>query len=196
MWMVSIHRLFPKSSSPWTCSLMTVPSAPITIGITVFFMFPSFLKFSSKVLVLIFLFAFLQFHPVVNLNDNFTLESKYEGYLTVFYWSLSDSKSQVSRTLLSILADLNNAEVWMVSIRLFSKSSSRWASPLDTVPSAPITISPSLSCLLLLLLFYNERVFPRILIGGLSVELQASTSISMHAKRNTCALIKKATFSH
>ena len=36
----------------------------------------------------------------------------------VFLWSLSDSKSsQVSRTLLSILASLNNAEVWMVSTR-------------------------------------------------------------------------------
>ena len=34
----------------------------------------------------------------------------------VFHWSLSDSKSpQVSRTLLSILAVLNNVVVWMVS---------------------------------------------------------------------------------
>ena len=36
----------------------------------------------------------------------------------VFHWSLSDSKSPyVSRTLLSILADLNDAIVWMVSTR-------------------------------------------------------------------------------
>ena len=36
----------------------------------------------------------------------------------VFHWSLSDSKSlQVSKTLLSILADLNNVVVWMVSTR-------------------------------------------------------------------------------
>ena len=35
--------------------------------------------------------------------------------LMVFHWSLSDNKSpQVSRTLLSILADLKNAVVWMV----------------------------------------------------------------------------------
>ena len=33
----------------------------------------------------------------------------------VFHKSLSDSKSpQVSRTLLSILADLNNAVIWIV----------------------------------------------------------------------------------
>ena len=50
----------------------------------------------------------------------------------VSYWSLNDSKStQVSRTLHSILADLNNAVVWMVSIRPFiSKSSSPFINPL------------------------------------------------------------------
>ena len=47
----------------------------------------------------------------------------------------------VSRTLLSILADLNNAVVCMVSSHpLISKSSCPTISPLVTVPSAPITI--------------------------------------------------------
>ena len=43
-----------------------------------------------------------------------------------FHWSLSDSKShQVSRTLLSVLADLDSAIVWMVPTRpLICKSSS------------------------------------------------------------------------
>ena len=60
----------------------------------------------------------------------------------VFHWSLRDSKSpQVSRTLLSILAVLNNAVVWMVSTRPpTSKSSSPFSNPLVTVPNAPITI--------------------------------------------------------
>ena len=60
----------------------------------------------------------------------------------VFHWSPSDSKShQVSRTLLSILAVLNNAVVWMISTRLpTSKSSSSFSNPLVTVPNAPITI--------------------------------------------------------
>ena len=59
-----------------------------------------------------------------------------------FHWSLSDSKSlQVSSTLLSILTDLNNAVVWMVSIRLLiSKSSNPCTNLLVTVPRAPITI--------------------------------------------------------
>ena len=45
----------------------------------------------------------------------------------IFHWSLSDSKfPQVSRTLLSILADVNNAVVWTVSSHpVISKSSSR-----------------------------------------------------------------------
>ena len=58
--------------------------------------------------------------------------------------------SKVSRTLLSILADLSNAEVWMVSTRpLISKSFSPCTIPLVTVPSASITIRiTSLSALL------------------------------------------------
>ena len=60
----------------------------------------------------------------------------------VFQWSLSDCKShQVSRTLLSILAVLNNTVVWIVSTRppIF-KCSGPFKSPLVTVPNAPITI--------------------------------------------------------
>ena len=60
----------------------------------------------------------------------------------VFHWSLSDSKSpQVSRTLLSILAILNIAVVWMVSTcPLTFKSSSPFNIPWVTLPKAPITI--------------------------------------------------------
>ena len=60
----------------------------------------------------------------------------------VFHWFLSDSRApQVSRTLLSILADLNNALVQIVSIHpLISKSSSPCTNPLVTLPSAPIII--------------------------------------------------------
>ena len=60
----------------------------------------------------------------------------------VFYRSLSDSKSlQVSRTLLSILAILNNVVILMVSTHpLISKSTSPFNNPLVTVTQAPITI--------------------------------------------------------
>ena len=60
----------------------------------------------------------------------------------VFHWSLSDSNShQVSGTLLSILAVLNDAVVWIVSTRpLTSMSYSLFNNPLVTVPKAPITI--------------------------------------------------------
>ena len=54
----------------------------------------------------------------------------------------SDSKSsQGTGTFLNILADLNNAVVWMVSIcPLISKFSSSFTNPLEIVPNVPITI--------------------------------------------------------
>ena len=60
----------------------------------------------------------------------------------VSHKSLSDSKSlQVSRTRLSILSDLNNAVVWIVSTHLLiSKSSSPCTNLLVTVPRAPSRI--------------------------------------------------------
>ena len=60
----------------------------------------------------------------------------------VLHRSLSDCKSpQVSRTLLGILAVLNNAVVWMMSTRpRTSKSSSPFSNPLVIVPKALITI--------------------------------------------------------
>ena len=70
----------------------------------------------------------------------------------VFHSSLSDSKSpQVSRTLLSILADLNNAIdalILMGSTRPFiSKSSNPFTSSLGTVSSTPITVGITVSIL-------------------------------------------------
>ena len=61
----------------------------------------------------------------------------------VFHWSLSDSKSPlVSRTLLSIMAVLNDVVVWMVSTHPpTTKSSSPFSNTtLVTVTKAPITI--------------------------------------------------------
>ena len=61
--------------------------------------------------------------------------------LIVFHWSLSDSKSpQVSGPLLSILANLNNAGVGMVSTSLISNSASPFTNLSEIVPSALITI--------------------------------------------------------
>ena len=76
--------------------------------------------------------------------------------LKVFHWSLWDIKSpQVSRTLLSILADLNNAVVWTVSIcPSISNPSCPFSQPLGTVPSEPsiidINVTPTLQLFFLL----------------------------------------------
>ena len=79
----------------------------------------------------------------------------------VFHWSLSDSKSpQVSRTLLSILADLNYAVVWMVFIRpVLSKSSCSCTNLLVTVPRALIIIIIIIIIIIVIIIIYSLRVF-------------------------------------
>ena len=81
----------------------------------------------------------------------------------VFQLSLSDSKSsQVSRTLLSILAVLNSAVVWMVSTHPpASKFSSPFNNPLVTVPKAPITIG--IIVIFIFLNFFNSLAKSRYL---------------------------------
>ena len=74
VWMVSTRPPISKSSRPFNNPLVTVPKAPITIGIIVTFMFHSFFQFSSKVEVLISLFTLFQFYSVVSRDskvDNF-----------------------------------------------------------------------------------------------------------------------------
>ena len=114
--------------------------------------------------------------------------------LMVFNWSLSDSKSpQVSRTLLSILADLDNAVVWMVSTcPLISKSSSPFTNPLVTIPSTPITTGITVTFMfhsffsslarssLLLSSFTPLEFFTSVLADGFSLGFdwqQVSTSL-------------------
>ena len=83
----------------------------------------------------------------------------YSNLLSVFHtnvcwWFLTGvwetaSVRQSSRTLLSILADLYNSVIWMVSAcTLISKSSSLFINPLLIVPSAPITIGITISFML------------------------------------------------
>ena len=59
-----------------------------------------------------------------------------------FHWSLSDSKSpQLSRTLLSILAVLSNAVIWIVSTHPPTSTSARpFNNTVVIVPKALITI--------------------------------------------------------
>ena len=91
--------------------------------------------------------------------------------------SLRDSTSpKVYSTLLSILANFNNAVVWMFSTcPLISMSSNPFINPLGIVPSAPITIGITITFMFFcffsslvrsrylsffrLLLFYSLRVF-------------------------------------
>ena len=76
----------------------------------------------------------------------------------VFHWSLSDSKSpQVSRTLLSIVAVLSDAVIWIVSTRPpTSKSLMPFNNSLAIVPKAPIAIGTIVTFMFHSCFFFNS----------------------------------------
>ena len=71
--MVSTRLPASRSTSPFSNPLVTVPNAPITIGIIVTCMFHSFFQFPSNVEVLILLFTFFQFYSVVSWTAKSTI---------------------------------------------------------------------------------------------------------------------------
>ena len=83
VWMVSTRPPTSKSYRPFNNPLVTVPKAPITIGIIVTLMFDSFFQFSSKVEVLISLFTFFQFYSVV---IRYSKVDNFAGFLFFFFF--------------------------------------------------------------------------------------------------------------
>ena len=127
----------------------------------------------------------------------------------VFHWSLSDSKfPQVSRTLLSILAVLNNAVVWTVSTcPPTSKSSSPFNDAFVAVPKAPIIIGIIVTfiiIILIIIIIYSLEIFTSTNVDGRSLEFewqQVSSSIqdsSQYSGRSHkfCSLDRLHSFSN
>ena len=119
VWMVSSHPI-SKALSPFTNSLMTIPTALITFGIII------------TIIIIIIIIIIISL-----LVNNLHLHQ-----LVVFHWVLSDCKSTLAtRTLLTILTDLNKALVGMISVLpLISYSSSPFSKPLGSFQSALATI--------------------------------------------------------
>ena len=129
--MVSTRSLVSKSSNPSSNHLVTALRAPIIIGITVIFMPQSFFNSLTR----------SRYFIAIIINNTLILEN-IPHRLMVFQVSLSDGKSsQVSMTLRSILAVLNNAVVWTVFTRpIISKFCIPCTNSFVIVPSAPVTI--------------------------------------------------------
>ena len=175
VWIVLVRPLISKSSSPLTKPLRIVPTASITISIIVIFTSHSFLFSSQKVLVFVSLFICFKFRSVARRDAGLLL---YFGLLllwllfhalsflctSVSWWNFIGLSVQiksvlVSRTFLSILADLNNAVIWRVLIRpsIFN-SSSPLSNPFGIVPSASITIDITIiflnSVIIIIIIYY------------------------------------------
>ena len=103
--------------------------------------------------------------------------------LVVFHWSLSVGKSREgSRTRFSILADLSNAFVWIVSILpLISISSCPFSRLLGIFPSTPTTINITLK--LMFLNVFNSlarsKYFPIFSLSSISTVWPVGTAKSI-----------------
>ena len=96
VWTVSIIPLISNSSNVFSKAFVTVPSAPITIGITAFLMCYSLFYFSNKIKVFFFLFTFFNFFSVVNWKAKIPEFLFYTrlALLTIIRWFSCISKSQ------------------------------------------------------------------------------------------------------
>ena len=122
--MVSARPPISYSFNSLTKPLGIVPSEPITISCSI-----TFYCYSSSIF-------------------------SHQLMLIVSHWCLSDIRSpQISRTLLNILDDLNNAAVWIVStFPLISKSSSLCTNLIG--PRAPITTA------ITVVFMFHSFIFP------------------------------------
>ena len=89
VWVVSTRPLTSKSSRLFNNPLVTLPKAPVTIGIIVTFMFHSFFQFSSKVEVLISLFTFFQFYSVNSWDSKTNNFADFLCFVDYEVWSSS-----------------------------------------------------------------------------------------------------------
>ena len=99
IWIVSTRPPTSNSPSPFNNSLVTVPKAPITIGMIVTFMFHGLFQFPSKVEVLILLFIFFQFYSVITRDskvDNFANSLSFFFFFFLFIIIRSDLLAEIT----------------------------------------------------------------------------------------------------
>ena len=66
--------------------LVTVPRAPFTIGIIVPFVFHSFFSSQARSRYLSLFFIFLQFYPMISLNDKILLFGRFSFFFLFFFF--------------------------------------------------------------------------------------------------------------
>ena len=145
VWMVSLLVLLPQS--PFNNLLVTVRKAPITIGIIVTFMFHIFLQFPSKVEVLILLFTFLHFYPVVNQDSKLHNFASSISFLLLLIIIRSDLLAEIRWSVCmwkshwSLCVSFSRTDAWLCIYHLFV-----WSNLNFLLISQWITL-PTQSCL-------------------------------------------------
>ena len=192
---LTISARFPISNTMFLIKLLGVaPSAPATIGITVTFIFQRFFSSLSRYKYLsLFLFSLIftqwsagkaksniRYVHFNSLTLLFLASGQHWRQVVVIHWSLSGSKSPpISRTLLSILADLMSIVVWMASIlSLITNSSSLFSSPWSLFQLNQLQlVSPSPSCSIIFSAPWQDSTC-RFLLFSLSGPLEQQNQLS------------------
>ena len=147
-WMFLILPLISTPPNRSSICLKTVPKAQSTVSSSL--SYSAVFSLTSKIIILLLLFLLFEVFPPA-LVDVFSLDFKWQKV------------SKCSRTFLSILTDLNNAVVWMISTRpLISKSSSSYHNPLVTIPRAPITNRITVTFMFYRVFFNDAQVFKEV----------------------------------
>ena len=159
-WLISTMLSFG-----WSLLILLFPSAPFTISITVTFMVHSFL-FSCKVFVLISLFAFLQFYPVVSQNGKvyylagslFLLTITKSAHQAEIRWSICISKSQ---RILCILFSRMDSVLFIYHLVVWSNLNFLHNSQWIIFPPSHVlsyTLFALINCIIIIIIckFFNQ----------------------------------------
>ena len=166
VWLVSTCPIISKSSSPFNNPLVTLPKAPITIGIIVTFMFHSCFQFPCKEEVLILLFTFPQFYSVISQSTILQVLSLSLSLSFVDYFQrLSDQF--VCQSPIEVYVSHSQGHAALYIYHLFV-----WSNLNFLHISRCITLSTQSCLILLLLLFTLWEFFISALPDGFSLKFE------------------------
>ena len=159
--MVSTRPLISKSSIPSTNPLVTVPRAPITIGITIIFKFHSFFSSLAWSRFFIVLFTFLQFYSLIRWDSKVHHSAGSLSFFFFFFFltiNRSDRLVRISKSQRILCFSFPKTDFGLCKYHLFIWSNfsflhnSQWI----TLPTQSCLVLYSLSALIYIISLLSD----------------------------------------